>query len=68
MCLSPEMVLPIIHNPCDLSSSQAGLRFVGPSGAAIRAMGDKAAAKAAMTAAGVPVVPGYHGDEQGDER
>ncbi len=42
----------------------AGLIFVGPSPAAIRAMGLKDAAKALMEQAGVPVVPGYHGDEQ----
>jgi 3-methylcrotonyl-CoA carboxylase alpha subunit len=42
----------------------AGLVFVGPPASAIRAMGDKAAAKAAMQRAGVPVVPGYHGEIQ----
>ncbi|EPX80448.1 acetyl/propionyl/methylcrotonyl-CoA carboxylase subunit alpha [Salipiger mucosus] len=42
----------------------AGLRFVGPSASAIRAMGLKDAAKRLMHEAGVPVVPGYHGDEQ----
>ena len=45
----------------------AGLVFIGPSSSAIRAMGLKDAAKALMEEAGVPVVPGYHGDEQGDE-
>ncbi|MEG1456874.1 MAG: acetyl/propionyl-CoA carboxylase subunit alpha, partial [Comamonas sp.] len=35
-----------------------------PSAAAIRAMGDKSAAKALMQQAGVPLTPGYHGDEQ----
>ena len=45
---------------------RAGLIFVGPSSAAIRAMGLKDAAKAAMEAAGVPVVPGYHGADQSD--
>jgi 3-methylcrotonyl-CoA carboxylase alpha subunit len=38
--------------------------FVGPTPAAIRAMGLKSSAKALMEKAGVPVVPGYHGDRQ----
>jgi 3-methylcrotonyl-CoA carboxylase alpha subunit len=42
----------------------AGLVFIGPSAAAIRAMGLKDAAKRLMEQAGVPVVPGYHGDAQ----
>ncbi|MEM7124599.1 MAG: acetyl/propionyl/methylcrotonyl-CoA carboxylase subunit alpha [Pseudomonadota bacterium] len=42
----------------------AGLVFVGPSGDAIRAMGLKDRAKALMAEAGVPVVPGYLGDDQ----
>ena len=46
----------------------AGLVFVGPSAKAIRAMGLKGAAKRAMEAAGVPVVPGYHGIDQADVR
>ncbi len=41
----------------------AGLVFIGPSAAAIRAMGDKAGAKALMRAAGVPCIPGYDGDQ-----
>jgi acetyl-CoA carboxylase biotin carboxylase subunit len=44
---------------------RAGLIFIGPKAAAIRLMGDKAAARRAMVAAGVPVVPGYEG--AGDE-
>ena len=43
---------------------KAGVRFIGPSADAIRAMGLKDAAKALMEDAGVPVVPGYHGDNQ----
>ncbi|VDS09193.1 Acetyl-/propionyl-coenzyme A carboxylase alpha chain [Paracoccus haematequi] len=42
----------------------AGLVFIGPSASAIRKMGLKDAAKALMADAGVPVVPGYHGDNQ----
>ncbi len=42
----------------------AGIRFVGPPAEAIRAMGSKSAAKALMQAAGVPLTPGYHGQDQ----
>ena len=42
----------------------AGLVFIGPSAAAICAMGLKDAAKRLMEKAGVPVVPGYHGEGQ----
>ncbi|MGR3839225.1 MAG: acetyl/propionyl/methylcrotonyl-CoA carboxylase subunit alpha [Cognatishimia sp.] len=42
----------------------AGLVFIGPSAQAIRAMGLKDAAKVLMEKAGVPVVPGYHGEAQ----
>ena len=45
----------------------AGLVFIGPSARAIRAMGLKDAAKALMEKAGVPVVPGYHGESQDPE-
>jgi 3-methylcrotonyl-CoA carboxylase alpha subunit len=44
----------------------AGLIFVGPPPSAIRAMGSKSEAKALMEKAGVPVVPGYHGQDQDD--
>jgi 3-methylcrotonyl-CoA carboxylase alpha subunit len=46
----------------------AGLIFVGPPASAIRAMGSKSASKAAMAAVGVPVAPGYHGDDQSSRR
>jgi len=44
----------------------AGLRFIGPPPAAIRAMGSKAEAKTIMGKAGVPLTPGYHGKSQDD--
>jgi 3-methylcrotonyl-CoA carboxylase alpha subunit len=44
--------------------AEAGLVFVGPPAAAIRAMGGKSHAKALMAQAGVPLVPGYHGAAQ----
>ncbi|MCL4301509.1 MAG: acetyl-CoA carboxylase biotin carboxylase subunit [Anaerolineae bacterium] len=47
---------------------EAGLVFIGPDAAVIRLMGSKTAAREVMQAAGVPVVPGYHGGENsGDE-
>ena len=39
-----------------------GLVFIGPPASAIAAMGSKSAAKSLMEKAGVPLVPGYHGD------
>ena len=42
----------------------AGIAFVGPPAQAIRAMGLKDRAKALMEKAGIPVVPGYHGELQ----
>ncbi|MDU9396823.1 acetyl/propionyl/methylcrotonyl-CoA carboxylase subunit alpha [Pseudomonas sp. zfem003] len=42
----------------------AGLVFLGPPASAIDAMGSKSAAKALMEEAGVPLVPGYHGEDQ----
>lgn len=47
---------------------EAGLIFVGPPAAAIKSMGSKSASKAAMAAVGVPVAPGYHGDDQSAQR
>jgi 3-methylcrotonyl-CoA carboxylase alpha subunit len=46
------------------SCAQAGLVFIGPPASAMRAMGLKDHAKTLMQRAGVPVVPGYHGDRQ----
>jgi len=43
--------------------AEAGLVFIGPPASAIAAMGSKAAAKTLMEKAGVPLVPGYHGQD-----
>ncbi|MCZ6617898.1 MAG: ATP-grasp domain-containing protein [Gammaproteobacteria bacterium] len=48
--------------------ASAGVTFVGPSAESIRAMGSKIEAKRLIAAAGTPVVPGYHGDDQSDVR
>ena len=47
--------------------AKAGIVFIGPPPAAIRAMGSKSEAKKIMEKAGVPLVPGYHGDDQAPE-
>ena len=44
----------------------AGLIFVGPSAKAVEQMGSKIESKRIAEAAGVPTVPGYHGDDQGE--
>ena len=44
--------------------ADAGLTFVGPPGAVIRALGSKQAAKRLAEKVGVPIVPGYHGDDR----
>ncbi len=44
-----------------------GVTFIGPPASAIEAMGSKSAAKRIMEQAGVPLVPGYHGDNQDPE-
>lgn len=46
--------------------ASAGVTFVGPPPKAIDAMGSKSVAKAIMSDAGVPVCPGYHGEDQSD--
>lgn len=45
----------------------AGIAFIGPPASAIEAMGSKSEAKKIMNSANVPLVPGYHGDDQSDE-
>lgn len=44
--------------------THAGVTFIGPPASAIAAMGSKSAAKNLMAQAGVPLVPGYHGENQ----
>ena len=44
--------------------TEAGIVFIGPPASAMRAMGSKSAAKALMETSGVPLLPGYHGDNQ----
>jgi acetyl-CoA carboxylase biotin carboxylase subunit len=53
------------ENP-DFASAcaEAGLVFIGPSPDCIRAMALKSVARKTMAAAGLPVVPGYDGDDQ----
>ncbi|MCE9667727.1 acetyl/propionyl/methylcrotonyl-CoA carboxylase subunit alpha [Myxococcus stipitatus] len=55
---------PALAEACEA----AGIVFVGPSAASIRAMGSKSAAKALMEKAKVPTTPGYHGEDQSLER
>jgi 3-methylcrotonyl-CoA carboxylase alpha subunit len=45
---------------------KAGLVFVGPTAEMMTAMGSKSGSKALMEKAGVPLVPGYHGEAQDD--
>ena len=49
------------------SCEKAGIVFIGPPASAIEAMGSKSAAKKIMEASHVPVIPGYHGDNQNTE-
>ena len=44
--------------------ARAGIVFVGPTAAMMTAMGSKSGSKALMEKAGVPLVPGYHGEDQ----
>jgi 3-methylcrotonyl-CoA carboxylase alpha subunit len=47
--------------------TEAGIKFLGPPWEAIEAMGDKSRSKEIMTKAGVPCIPGYHGENQDPE-
>uniref|UniRef100_A0AAG5CZG3 Methylcrotonoyl-CoA carboxylase subunit alpha, mitochondrial n=1 Tax=Anopheles atroparvus TaxID=41427 RepID=A0AAG5CZG3_ANOAO len=47
---------------------QEGVIFIGPPASAIRDMGIKSTSKHIMSAAGVPIINGYHGEDQSDER
>ncbi len=47
--------------------ADVGIVFIGPPASAIEAMGSKSRAKALMQKAGVPLVPGYHGDAQDED-
>ncbi|KAM8954464.1 methylcrotonoyl-CoA carboxylase subunit alpha, mitochondrial [Pelodytes ibericus] len=49
------------------SCKREGIIFIGPPSSAIRDMGIKSTSKAIMSAAGVPIIEGYHGDNQSDE-
>ena len=56
------------ENPAFAEACAAGgIVFVGPPASAMRAMGSKATAKTLMEQAGVPLLPGYHGDNQHEE-
>ncbi|KAF3827349.1 hypothetical protein GH733_002835 [Mirounga leonina] len=46
---------------------QEGILFIGPPSSAIKDMGIKSTSKSIMAAAGVPVVEGYHGEDQSDQ-
>uniref|UniRef100_A0A8D3CY38 Methylcrotonoyl-CoA carboxylase 1 (alpha) n=1 Tax=Scophthalmus maximus TaxID=52904 RepID=A0A8D3CY38_SCOMX len=47
---------------------QEGIIFIGPPSSAIRDMGIKSTSKHIMSAAGVPIIGGYHGEDQSDKR
>ncbi|WP_163369743.1 acetyl/propionyl/methylcrotonyl-CoA carboxylase subunit alpha [Endozoicomonas acroporae] len=51
-----------------LACQQKGIIFVGPPASAIDAMGSKSEAKKIMAEAGVPLVPGYHGEHQSNQQ
>lgn len=49
------------------SCNDVGIKFIGPSANVIALMGDKIEAKKLMEKAGVPVIPGYHGEKQDEQ-
>jgi 3-methylcrotonyl-CoA carboxylase alpha subunit len=63
-CVHPGYGFLSEHAEFAEACAKAGLVFVGPPPAAIRAMGLKDRAKALMERAGLPVIPGYHGGQQ----
>ena len=50
--------------PFALALEKAGIKLIGPPVAAMKAMGDKKTSKEIMEKAGIPLIPGYHGDNQ----
>lgn len=50
--------------PFALALEKAGIKLIGPPVAAMEAMGDKKTSKEIMEKAGIPLIPGYHGDNQ----
>ena len=55
---------PLLAETC----ARRGITFIGPSADAIRQMGDKTAARQAMIAAGIPVIPGSEGNVENVEQ
>lgn len=47
--------------------AENGIEFIGPAASSIEAIGDKASAKALLSDSAVPLVPGYHGEDQSDD-
>jgi acetyl/propionyl-CoA carboxylase alpha subunit len=50
--------------PFALALEKAGIKLIGPPVAAMESMGDKKTSKEIMEAAGIPLIPGYHGNSQ----
>jgi 3-methylcrotonyl-CoA carboxylase alpha subunit len=67
-CIHPGYGFLSEHPAFAEACVEAGIVFIGPPAAAIRAMGLKHRAKALVSEAGVPVVPGYQGENQDNDR